>query len=85
MFEKTPAQKLGIPDPSALKNKTPYATTALILAWVILALGVVGFVGSIDQRGYEVVAYASLMSGVFCFAVLGVLSEIARLLANQKK
>jgi hypothetical protein len=85
MFERTPAQKLGLPGPSAVKDKTPYATTALILAWVILGFGVVGFVGNIGQRGFEVIAFASLMSGVFCFAVLGVLSEIARLLASPKK
>lgn len=84
MFEKTPAQKLGIPGPSEGKSKTPYATTALILGWALLAIGILGFVTNIDQRGLEGIAFASLVSGVFCFAILGVLSEIARLLAKQK-
>ena len=84
MFEKTPAQKLGITGPSAGKPKTPYATAALILGWALLAIGILGFVTNIDQRGLEGIAVASLVSGVFCFAILGVLSEIARLLAKQK-
>ncbi|EET46696.1 hypothetical protein [Thalassobium sp. R2A62] len=85
MFERTPAQKLGIAGPSAVKNKTPYATVALILAWVILGFGIIGFLSNVGQRGFEVVAFAFLGSGVFCFTILGVLSEIARLLANQQK
>ena len=84
MFAKTPAQKLGLTGPSAGKPKNPYATTALILGWVLLAIGILGFVANIDQRGLEVIAFASLVSGVFCFAILGVLAEIARLLASQK-
>ena len=78
-------QEISVSSPPSRKNITPYATTALVLAWVILGLGVIGFMGSIGQRGYLVVAFGSLLSGVFGFALLGVLSEITRLIANQDK
>ena len=60
----------------------PFAKISLIVAWILLILGGLGFVGNITVPGSEALAAFSLGGGILAFALVGLLSEISSHLAD---
>lgn len=84
MFEKTPAQKLGLPKSPQKRNTTLFETMAWLTAWAILGVGVfsaIVLIGMASDRVYGgedciVLAIGSLISGALGFVICGGTAKI---------
>lgn len=83
MFEQTPAQiaKLKPQKEAGEDIYRPLSKLCIFAAWVMLVVGVLGFLVNIGMKNNQVIALLSLGLGAVSFVVIGVLGEISTHLA----